>query len=106
MAYSPNVEAFLDRYENEPALYEKVQNAIASWPGSLECREYLVQDVLLPIAAEEGLPFELADLRKYETHRKITRHADVEIDPEEPDDDYIYWLVDTGWGNDESIFER
>ncbi len=105
MAYSPNVEAFLTRLDTDPALKKKVDLAVNNWPGSWENREYLVEDVLLPIAAEEGLPFELADLRKYEMHLKMMRQKDVDISAEE-DVEYTYWLLDRGWFNDESIFRE
>ena len=105
MAYSPNVAAFLSRYESEPALKARVDEAVNLWPGSWENREFLVEDVLLPIAAEEGLPFELADLRKYEMQLKMQRQKDVDISQEE-DVEYTYWLLDRGWFNDESIFRE
>ena len=105
MAYSENVVTFLDRYENEPELKKRVDDAVMAWPGSLENREFLVEDVLIPIAEEEGLPFELADLRKYETHLKMQRQKDVDISEEE-DVEYVYWLIDRGWYNDDSIFKN
>lgn len=103
MAYNVNVEKFLYRYENEPELKKRVDDAVMAWPGCLENREYLVEDVLLPIAAEEGLPFELSDLRKYEMHLKMERQKDVDISNDE-DVEYVYWLMDRGWFNDDSIF--
>lgn len=104
MAYSENVVKFLDRYDSEPELKRKVDEAVENWPGSLENREYLVEDVLIPIATEEGLPFELADLRKYEMHLKMMRNKDVDVSDEEYVE-YVYWLMDRGWHNDDSIFK-
>ena len=104
-AYSENVELFLNRYEREPELKKRVDEAVNDWPGTLENRAFLVEDVLIPIAKEEGLPFELADLRKYETHLKIQRNRDVDIS-EIPDEEYVYWLVDRGWEYDDSVFKQ
>ena len=105
MAYSENVVKFLNRYETEEELKKRVDDAVMAYPGSLENREYLVEDVLLPIAEKEGLPFELADLRKYEMHLKMERQKDVDISQEE-DVEYVYWLMDRGWYNDDSIFKQ
>ena len=58
-----NVEQFFERYDSEPALREKVEEALACYPGSLEVRESVVEYVLLPVAAEEGLPFTGQELR-------------------------------------------
>ena len=104
MAYSENVEKFFERYNSEEALRDKVRTAVDMYPGSLEIRECLVEETLLPIAESEGLPFSLDDLRKYETRLKMSKSLDVEIDPDEPEDETVYWLIDRGWTNDESIF--
>lgn len=104
MAYSENVAKFLDRYDSEPELKKRVDEAVEDWPGSLENREFLVEDVLIPIATDEGLPFTVSDLRKYETHLKMTRQKDVDVSEEEYVE-YVYWLMDRGWHNDDSIFK-
>ena len=105
MAYSINVEKFFEKYNSDEELRKRVQSAVDMYPGSLEIRECLVEDTLLPIAESEGLPFTLEDLRKYETRLKMSKSLDVEIDPDEPEDETIYWLIDRGWTNDESIFK-
>ncbi len=107
---SENVSLFFERYENDAALRARVEEAVAQYPGSLEIRESLAEAVLLPIAAELGLPFTLAQLRAYETRKKLSRaKPDVPIEEGEEDEDADfegYWLLDRGWENDESIFRR
>ena len=94
-----NVERFFERYEAEPALREKVETALAVYPGSLELRESVVENVLLPTAAEEGLPFTVKELRAYETRKKLqNRKEDVPIEEDEPlEDPPTYWLLESGW---------
>lgn len=103
-----HVSRFFEQYERDPALKARVEEAVACYPGSLEIRESLVEAVLLPIAAELGLPFTVDELRAYETRKKLSRvKPDVPIEEGEPDEDADfegYWLLDRGWENDESIF--
>lgn len=103
-----HVSRFFEQYERDPALKARVEEAVACYPGSLEIRESLVEAVLLPIAAELGLPFTVDELRAYETRKKLSRvKPDVPIEQGEPDEDADfegYWLLDRGWENDESIF--
>ncbi|MBQ3703571.1 MAG: hypothetical protein II885_12570 [Oscillospiraceae bacterium] len=105
-----HVSRFFEQYERDPALKARVEEAVACYPGSLEIRESLVEAVLLPIAAELGLPFTVDELRAYETRKKLSRvKPDVPIEEGEPDEDADfegYWLLDRGWENDESIFRR
>ena len=92
-----NVIKFFELYDADEALRRRVDEAEANYPGSLELREAVCEAVLLPIAAELGLPFTIDDLRKYETRKKMTRAAQ---DPDE-------WLnapVDRGWSDDEAKF--
>lgn len=101
-----NVTAFFARLEADAALRAHLEEAEAAYPGSWELREALCEAVLLPIAAEQGLPFTLDDLRKYETRKKMARATQ---DPDEwlaePDDGgESYWLLDRGWSDDESKF--
>lgn len=101
-----NVNAFFARLEADAALRAHLEEAEAAYPGSLELREALCEAVLLPIAAEQGLPFTLDDLRKYETRKKMARATQ---NPDEwltePDDGgESYWLLDRGWSDDESKF--
>lgn len=106
MTFSENVVKFFEIYEKDENLQKRLAEAEAAYPGSIEIREYVVEDVLLPVAKEMGLEFTLTDLRKYETKMKMQRNLDVEIDPNEPDVEYKYWLLDRGWTNDESIFQN
>ncbi len=105
-----NVTRFFERYEAEPALKARVEAAMAAYPGSLEVRESLVEAVLLPIAADLGLPFTVKDLRAYETRKKLSRiKPDVPIEEGDADEDADfegYWLLDRGWENDKEIFKR
>ena len=104
-----NVNLFFEKYETDGALRQRVADAVACYPGSLEIRESLVSAVLLPIAKELGLPFSLEELRAYETAKKLSRlKPDVPIEEGEEDEDEDfegYWLLDRGWENDPSIFQ-
>ncbi len=103
-----NVELFFNRYEAEPALRKTVADALAAYPGSLELRESVVEYVLLPIAANEGFPFTLKDLRAYETGKKI-RNFKEDTPVEEgvmPDDPPEYWLLDYGWEWDDTKIRK
>ena len=99
-----NVEEFFERYDSDPALREKVEAALACYPGSLEVRESVVEHVLLPAAAEEGLPFTVQELRAYETRKKLqNRKEDVPIEEDEPlEDPPTYWLLEKGWEWDDT----
>ncbi len=105
---SDNVSLFFEKYEEDPALKARLEEAVACYPGSLEVRESLVEAVLLPIAEELGLPFTVQELRAYETRLKLSRaKPDVPIEEGEEDEDADfegYWLLDRGWENDEDIF--
>ncbi len=64
------------------------------YPGSLEIRESVVEDVLIPIAEEMGLGFTLMDLYNYERQLKRERSRDVALTEEElkaADEEYHYW---------------
>ncbi|MBQ3210811.1 MAG: hypothetical protein IJB09_04895 [Oscillospiraceae bacterium] len=94
-----NVIKFFELYNKDEALRKRVLDAEAMYPGSLEIREAVVEDVLLPIAKDIGLEFDISDLRKYETRLKMSK---VTMDDEEwiaMDDDggAAYWLLDRGW---------
>ena len=78
-----NVKAFFEKYDSDPALRARVQNAEDLYPGSLEIREALVGAVLLPIAEEMGLGFTIEQLRDYEEELWNARHRDVELTEEE-----------------------
>ncbi len=103
-----NTELFFERYENDEALRQRVEEALAVYPGSLELRESVVENVLLPIAAELGLPFTVQELRAYETRKKLqNRKEDVPIEEDEPLEDPIeYWLLDRGWEWDDTPVRR
>ena len=99
-----NVENFFALYDSDPALQAKVSEALASYPGSLEIRESVVEYVLLPIAADAGFPFTLKELRAYETRKKLrNRKEDVPIEEDDPmEEQEEYWLLDRGWEWDDS----
>ena len=101
-----NVIIFFERYESDPELRKKVQLALDSYPGSLEIRESVVKNVLLPVAEAEGLAFTVDDLRKYETRKKLKK-ATMDNDEwfrmaDDGGDDF--WLLDHGWSDDEAKF--
>ena len=103
-----SVENFFSKYEAEPALQEKVADALANYPGSLEIRESVVEYVLLPIAEETGFPFTVDELRAYETRKKLqNRKEDVPIEEDEPlEEQAEYWLLDRGWEWDDSQMRK
>lgn len=108
MSVNLNVVKFLQQYDSDPELRERVYLAEQSYPGSLEIREAVVEDVLIPIAEELGMGFTLMDLYNYERQLKHERERDVAFTEEElegPDKEYHYWLVDKGWENDKSCFD-
>lgn len=104
-----HVAAFFEKYEADEALRARIDEAVACYPGSLEIRESLVEAVLLPVAAELGLPFTVEELRAFETRKKLSRvKPDVPIGEGEEDEDEDfegYWLLDRGWENDPSAFK-
>lgn len=101
-----NAEIFFQRYESEPELRAKVKQALDTYPGSLEIRESVVKNVLLPIAEAEGLAFTVSELRKYETRKKMEK-ATMDNDEwlaMEDDGGDAFWLLDHGWSDDEAKF--
>lgn len=100
------VEAFFTRYEEDEALRERLRQAEACYPGSLEIREAVVENVLLPIARELGYEFTLKELRTYETRVKL-KNAPLDVPIEEGEEDEEpnpFWLLDHGWTYDTSVF--
>ena len=95
---------FMALFAESEDLQQKYRQAEAAYPGSLEIREAVVEDVLLPIAAEAGFVFTVEDLRKYETHLYLAKHKDEAADLDAPDDEQQYFLLDHGWTNDEAKF--
>ena len=49
-----NVDKFFEIYDADPALQARVQQAMDSYPGSLEIRDVMTEHVLLPVAEELG----------------------------------------------------
>ncbi len=102
-----NVSKFFEIYNADKELQNRVETAVENYPGSLEMREFLVEDVLLPVAEELGVPFTVTELMGYEAKLKASRQE--EIASHGPDEDYevpeySYWLLDRGWSNEESKF--
>lgn len=94
-----NAIKFFELYEKDENLRKRVLEAEALYPGSLEIREAVVKAVLLPIARDMGLEFDIADLRKYETRLKMSK---VTMDDEkwlamDDREGAAYWLLDRGW---------
>ena len=50
-----NVSKFFDAISSDEELSRRIETALANYPGSLEMREFLVEDILFPIAEELGL---------------------------------------------------
>ena len=97
-------EAFFARVEEDAALAERLRLAEESYPGSLEIREAVVEDVLLPIAAELGFVFTVEELRTYETRQKLKNaRPDLPVE-EEPEEPARFWLLDHGWTYDTDVY--
>ena len=99
-----NAAAFFERYKTDEALRAQVKEAMDAYPGSLEIREALVESVLLPIASALGLDFTVAELRAYETKKKLSH---LSMSDEEyfasVEDEEGFWLLDNGWEYDEDV---
>ena len=78
-----NVDKFFELYDADPALQARVQQAMDSYPGSLEIRDVMTEHVLLPVAEELGLPFTLKELRNYELLKWGRQHQDRELTDDE-----------------------
>ena len=78
------------------------------YPGSLELRESVVENVLLPIASDLGLPFTVDELRAYETRKKLhNMKPDVAVEEGEPvEDPPTYWLLESGWEWDDEPIRK
>lgn len=99
-------EQFFALYNEDAALRERIAEAVENYPGSLEIREQVVEDVLLPIARELGYEFTLSDLRKYETRRRMSHIQDTPVTDEELYHPEVYWLLEHGWEEDERVFKK
>ncbi len=99
-------EAFFARYEEDEALRERLRQAEECYPGSLEIREAVVEDVLLPIARELGYDFTLEELRTYETRVKLKNaRPDLPVEEDEEDEERNpFWLLDHGWTYDTDVY--
>lgn len=99
-----NAAAFFERCKHDDELRAQLREALESYPGSLEIREALVENVLLPIARALELDFTVEELRAYETRRKMARLA---MSDEEyfasAEDEEGFWLLDNGWDYDEGV---
>ncbi len=99
-----NAATFFERYKHDDELRAQVREAMDAYPGSLEIREPLVENVLLPIARALGLDFTVAELRAYETKVKMSRlsQSDEEYFAQIEDEEG-FWLLDNGWDYDEDV---
>lgn len=102
-----NVVKFFELYDNDEHLRKRIEDAEASYPGSLEIRDAVIEAVLLPVAQELGLPFTLRDLRVYESVMSAKRCPDEEMTEEELSEsgEYSYWFNGRGWSYDKNMFE-
>ena len=100
MQSSEAVRQFMEHYQQDAHLQEKFARAEENYPGSLDIREAVVEEVLLPLAEEEGFSFTVEDLRRYETAVYLEKHKDEEQNPDDPDDETVFFLLDRGWTND------
>ena len=101
-----HAEAFFARCAEDEALRERLREAEENYPGSLEIREAVVEDVLLPIARELGFDFTLEELRTYETRLKLRNaRPDLPVEEDEEIEDPVrYWLLDHGWTYDTDVY--
>lgn len=97
------VKDFFDRYAEDEALQARVKAEEAMYPGSLEIRDAVVQDVLLPIARELGYDFTVDDVRAYETRLRFANIGDDDA-PRQTTVDDSYWLLERGWESNEAQF--
>ncbi len=98
--------AFFELLEGDEALRGRLDQAEAAYPGSLEIREAVVEDVLLPFARELGYDFTLEELRTFETRMKL-KNARPDVPIEEGEEDVEprrYWLLDHGWTYDTDLY--
>ena len=98
--------AFFERCEQDEALRERLDAAEAAYPGSLEIREAVVEDVVLPIARQLGYDFTVDELRACETRMKLKNaRPDRPIeDGEAIEEPRRYWLLDRGWHYDTDVY--
>lgn len=103
-----DVVRFFEKYDADPGLRQRLKDAENMYPGSLEIRDAVVEDVLLPVAAEMGFTFTVEDLFAYEKAKKAAMSKNVELSEEElarEDTEPDFWLVDRGWQSDKSAFD-
>lgn len=102
-----NVAKFFELYDSDSELRRRISEAEAAYPGSLEIRDAVVTDILLPVAEELGLPFTLRDLRIYETKLQAERCPDAPMTERELNEDreYRYWLLGRGWSYSDDVFK-
>ena len=105
MTENREVKEFMELFKKDASLQKAFAEAEASYPGSLEIREAVVEDVLLPLARHAGFDFTVEDLRNYETGVYLRNHRDEEQDADAPDDETCYFLLEHGWTNDGAAFQ-
>lgn len=104
MAENSTVKEFVELFAKDASLQAAFAEAEAAYPGSLEIREAVVEDVLLPLARRAGFVFTVEDLRNYETGVYLRNHRDEELPADAPDDDTFYFLLEHGWTNDGAVY--
>ena len=106
MTFNDAVRRFMELFDSDENLQTEYLEAEADYPGSIEIRETVVENVLIPFAKERGFEFTVDDVRKYETKLKLTTHMDVEPESDEPEDGHRFWLLDHGWEYADSKFKQ
>ena len=100
-----NAEKFFHLLKGDTTVQKKLSEGLDAYPGSLEVREAVAENILLPVAEEYGLPFSLEELRTFETEKKLRNlKEDLPVEDGEPiEDEEEYWLLDRGWEWDETM---
>ena len=100
-----NVDKFFRLMDADPSVRQKLDEAIAMYPGCLDIREAMLSETMLPLAKSLGLEFTIKELRAYETKKKLLFEGPEMKDLPEGVDQYDapeYWLINHGWDYDTS----
>ena len=66
-----NVGKFFELLDSDPGVRQRLDEAIANYPGCIDIRDAMLSETMLPLAQSLGLEFTLAELRAYETRKKL-----------------------------------
>lgn len=98
-----NVGKFFELLDSDPGVRQRLDEAIANYPGCIDIRDAMLSETMLPLAQSLGLEFTLAELRAYETRKKLYFEGPEMKDLPEDVDQYEapeYWLISHGWDYD------